>query len=418
MNKQLNHLITKITAEEIKDSRGNPTIKVTAWVDDVSGSFSVPSGASAGIHEAHELKDEDGKGVKKTIDKVNKIIAPVLVGQNVLNQKEIDRIMLELDGTPNKDNLGGNSMIGVSIACAKVAAKVSEKEIFEYLRTLAEIKPSRKVPYLFMNLLEGGKHTNNHLAFQEYHIVLDTEDIAEAVDIGIKIQNTLKKIIIRDLGEDSVVSGDEGGLAPKISDIRKPFLYLSEAIRQNNLQDKVQLALDVAASSFYNDGKYRVAGKDISKEELMIIYDYLIKEFNLFFIEDPFDEEDFDSFRKLKEKNKGLLVVGDDLTVTNVLLLKKAIENGSINAMIIKPNQIGTLTETLETMKLARENDIELIVSHRSGETDDDFVADLAYAFNCFGLKAGSPQKAERMVKYKRLIQIARLRGQASLSLA
>ena len=412
--------ITKITAEEIKDSRGNPTIKVTVFacpsevltkvgVDDVSGSFSVPSGASAGIHEAHELKDEDGKGVKKTIDKVNKIIAPVLVGQNVLNQKEIDRIMLELDGTPNKDNLGGNSMIGVSIACAKVAAKVSEKEIFEYLRTLAEIKPSRKVPYLFMNLLEGGKHTNNHLAFQEYHIVLDTEDIAEAVDIGIKIQNTLKKIIIRDLGEDSVVSGDEGGLAPKISDIRKPFLYLSEAIRQNNLQDKVRLALDVAASSFYNDGKYRVAGKDISKEELMGIYDCLVKEFNLFFIEDPFDEEDFDSFRKLKEKNKGLLVVGDDLTVTNVLLLKKAIENGSINAMIIKPNQIGTLTETLETMKLARENDIELIVSHRSGETDDDFVADLAYAFNCFGLKAGSPQKAERMVKYKRLIQITNL---------
>jgi len=323
-----------------------------------------------------------------------------------------------LDNTTNKNNLGGNSMIGVSIACAKVAAKVSEKEIFEYLRTLAEIKPSCKVPYLFMNLLEGGKHTNNHLAFQEYHIVLDTEDIAEAVDIGIKIQNTLKKIIIRDLGEDSVVSGDEGGLAPKISDIRKPFLYLSEAIRQNNLQDKVRLALDVAASSFYNDGKYRVAGKDISEEELMSIYDYLVKEFNLFFVEDPFDEEDFDSFRKLKEKNKGLLVVGDDLTVTNVLLLKKAIENGSINAMIIKPNQIGTLTETLETMKLARENDIELIVSHRSGETDDDFVADLAYAFNCFGLKAGSPQKAERMVKYKRLIQIARLRGQASLSLA
>ena len=420
MNKQLNHLITKITAEEIKDSRGNPTIKVTVFacpsevltkvgVDDVSGSFSVPSGASAGIHEAHELKDEDGKGVKKAIDKVNKIIAPVLVGQNVLNQKEIDRIMLELDGTPNKDNLGGNSMIGVSIACAKVAAKVSGKEIFEYLRILAEIKPSRKIPYLFMNLLEGGKHTNNHLAFQEYHIVLDTEDIAEAVDIGIKIQNTLKKIIIRDLGEDSVVLGDEGGLAPKISDIRKPFLYLSEAIRQNNLQDKVRLALDVAASSFYNDGKYRVAGKDISEEELMSIYDYLVKEFNLFFVEDPFDEEDFDSFRKLKEKNKGLLVVGDDLTVTNVLLLKKAIENGSINAMIIKPNQIGTLTETLETMKLARENDIELIVSHRSGETDDDFVADLAYAFNCFGLKAGSPQKAERMVKYKRLIQITNL---------
>jgi len=403
--------ITKIIAEEIQDSRENPTLKVTVFVDNMSDSFSVPSGASTGVHEAHELRDEDGKSVKKTIDKVNKIIAPVLIGKDILNQKEIDRIMIELDNTTNKDNLGGNSMIGVSIACAKVAAKVSEKEIFEYLRTLAEIKPSRKVPYLFMNLLEGGKHTNNHLAFQEYHIVPDTKDVAEAVDIGIKIQNTLKKIIIRDLGEDSVVLGDEGGLAPKISDIRKPFLCLSEAIRQNNLQDKVRLALDAAASSFYNNGVYKIDGKDISKEELTNIYSSLVKEFNLFSIEDPFDEEDFDSFRKLKEKNKGLLVVGDDLTVTNVLLLQKAIENGSINAMIIKPNQIGTLTETLEAMRLARENDIELIVSHRDGETDDDFIADLAYAFNCFGLKAGSPQKAERMVKYKRLIQITRLRG-------
>ncbi len=401
--------ITKITAEEIKDSRGNPTIKVTVWVGDRSGSFSVPSGASTGIHEAHELRDEDGKGVKRAIDKINKIIVPVLIGKDILNQKEIDRIMIELDNTASKSNLGGNSMIGVSIACAKVAAKVSEKEIFEYLRTLAEIKPSRKAPYLFMNLLEGGKHANNYLTFQEYHIVPDTEDVAEAVDIGIKIQNTLKKIIIRDLGEDSIVLGDEGGLAPKISDIRKPFLCLSEAIKQNNLQDKIRLALDVAASSFYSNEKYKVDGKDVSKEELMSIYDCLVKEFNLFFIEDPFDEEDFDGFKKLKEENKGLLVVGDDLTVTNVLLLKKAIEDGSINAMIIKPNQIGTLTETLETMKLARENGIELIVSHRSGETDDDFIADLAYAFNCFGLKAGSPQKAERMVKYKRLIQIMNL---------
>lgn len=400
--------ITKILAEEIKDSRGNPTLKVTVFSGKMSGSFSVPSGASTGAHEAHELRDEDGKGIKDAIFKVNNLIAGNLVGKDVLNQKEIDRIMIELDGTPNKDNLGGNSMIGVSIACAKLGAEISGKEIFEYLKTLVEIKPSKKTSYLYMNLINGGKHAKNDLAFQEYHIVPDTEDVAEAVEIGIKIQNTLKEIITKKLGKESLVLGDEGGFAPKISDIKKPLEFLSEAIKENKLENKVRLALDVAASSFYSDGKYAIDGKEVSKEELMGIYKVLIKEFNLFSIEDPFDEEDFESFRKLRENNDGLIVVGDDLTVTNKILLKKAIEKRSINAMIIKPNQIGTLSETLETMQLAKENNIELIVSHRSGETNDDFIADLAYAFGCFGLKSGSPLKAERKVKYDRLIKIAK----------
>ncbi|MFA6300777.1 MAG: phosphopyruvate hydratase [Candidatus Paceibacterota bacterium] len=401
--------IIKILADEIKDSRGNPTIKVTVWAGESEGSFSVPSGASTGAHEAHELRDADGKGVKNAIDKVNNVIAPALIGKNILNQREIDEIMIELDGTQNKDNLGGNSTIGVSIACVKVAAIVSGKEIFEYLQELAEIKPSRKVPHLLMNLLEGGKHTSSKLAFQEYLLVSDTENVEEAVDLGIKIQNSLKEIILKELGEDSIILGDEGGFATKINDIRKPLKLLTEAIKQNNLENKVRLALDVAASSFFSDGRYEVDGKNISKEELLSIYDSLITEFNLFSVEDPFDEEDFDSFCKFKEKYKNLFVVGDDLTVSNKILLKKAIENNSINAMIIKPNQIGTLTETLETMRLARENDIELIVSHRGEETDDDFIADLAFAFNCFGLKAGAPTKMERMLKYKRLIRISNL---------
>jgi len=435
--------ITKIIAEEIQDSRGNPTIKVIVWACPVValaegdgekfGSFSVPSGASTGAHEAHELRDEDGnppslknfgeaKGVKNAIEKVNNIIAPALIGQDILNQKEIDRIMLQLDGTLNKDNLGGNSMIGVSIACAKLGAKVSGVETFEYLRTLAEIKPSRKIPYLFMNLINGGKHAKNNLAFQEYHIVPNTEDVEEAVNIGIKIQNTLKEIIEKDLGEESVILGDEGGFAPKISDIRKPLEYLTQAIKENNLEGKVLLALDVAASSFFeidnsffnfnHGGKYLVADKRISKQELMEIYKSLIKEFNLLSIEDPFNEEDFDSFTRLRSSSFGeaskMLVVGDDLTVTNKILLKKAIKKGSINAMIIKPNQIGTLSETLETVRLARENNIELIISHRSGETNDDFIADLAYAFGCFGLKSGAPMKIERKVKYDRLIEISK----------
>jgi len=410
--------ITKIIAEEIEDSRGNPTIKVTVFVGDASGSFSVPSGASTGAHEAHELRDpeleqaqygagSDGKGgMKKAIWNIENVIATALVGQDVSNQKEIDRIMIELDGTPNKDNLGGNSMIGVSIACAKVAAKVSKVEVYEYLRTLVEIKPSRRTPYLYMNLINGGKHAQNDLSFQEYHIVPDTEDAEEAVKIGIAIQNSLKEIILKDLGEESVTLGDEGGFAPKISDIRKPLEYLLEAIKQNNLEDKVRLALDVAATSFYKNGIYKIDSKDISKEELLDIYISLSKEFNLLSIEDPFNEEDFESFAKLREQNDSLYIVGDDLTVTNVLLLKKAIEHKSINTMIIKPNQIGTLSETLETMRIARENNIELIVSHRSGETNDDFIADLAHAFYCFGLKAGAPTKPERMVKYDKLIKI------------
>jgi enolase len=406
----MEYQITKILAEEIKDSRGNPTIKVTVWLGDASGSFSVPSGASTGAHEAHELRDADGKGVQNAIEKVNNVIAPVLIGKDVLNQHEIDRIMIKLDGTLNKDNLGGNSMIGVSVACAKAAAAMLGIETFEHLRTLAEMKPSRKVPYLYMNLINGGKHAKNKLAFQEYHIVPDTTDIKEAVQIGINIQKTLEEIINRELGKDSLTLGDEGGYAPQTTDIKKPLFFLTDAIKKNNLEGRVRLALDVASSSFFKNGKYTVEGKEISKDELMNIYDSLIKEFNLLSIEDPFDEESFDDFHDLKTNQEGLFVVGDDLTVTNVKLLQKAIDRDSINAMIIKPNQIGTLTETLETMMLAREHDIELIVSHRSGETDDDFIADLAFAFNCFGIKAGSPLKPERMVKYKRLEKITRQR--------
>lgn len=403
------HAITQILAEEIKDSRGNPTIKVTAFSGEVRGSFSVPSGASTGAHEAHELRDEDGKGVENAIKNVREKIAPVLLGKDIFNQKEIDRVLLELDGTSNKDNLGGNAILGVSIACAKAAAKIEGKETFEYLRTLAEIKPSRKTPYLFINLLEGGKHVHNGsgLAFQEYHIVPDTEDVELAVDMAKRVQDALEEIMKK---EDGVIEwGDEGGFAPKTSDIKKPFLLLSEAINKTGLLGKVRLAIDAAASSFYEKGVYKVDGKDVSTEELISTYVSLASELNLLSIEDPFDEEDFDSFSKLRKVSKDLLIVGDDLTVSNSVPLKKAIEKGSINAMIIKPNQIGTLSETLDTMKLARENNIELIVSHRSGETEDDFIADLAFAFNCFGLKAGSPLKPERMVKYQRLIDIKKL---------
>ena len=389
--------ITKIFAEEIRDSRENLTIKVSVFSAGKEGSFSVPSGASTGIHEAHVVKNSEAT------ENVNKIISKALIGKDIKNQKEIDDILINLDGTKSKEKLGGNAIIGASVAVAKTAAKVKRQEVYEYLRTLSEIKPSRKAPYLYMNLINGGKHAKNGLAFQEYHIVPMVDDAGEAVEIGIKIQNFIKEIILAKYGKESLVLGDEGGYAPKITNIREPLLILNEAIEKNNLKGKVRLALDVAASSFYKDGFYKIENKNVSKEELMNIYGALIKEFNLLSIEDPFQEEDFESFKKLKEKNKGLLVVGDDLTVTNLDRLAEAIKKNSINTMIIKPNQIGTLSETLATMKLARENGVELIVSHRSAETMDDFIADLAYAFGCFGLKSGAPQKEERKVKYDRL---------------
>ena len=401
-----NNFITKIQGEVAKDSRGNDTIKVNVFSGNLEGSFSVPAGASTGSNEAHELRDIDG-GVQSAIDNVNNIIAPKLIGFDILNQKEIDRFLLKLDGTKNKDKLGANAILGVSIAAAKLGAKIMKMETFEYLRTLAEIKPSRRNPYLFINLLEGGKHAKNHLAFQEYHIVPETENIKEAIEASIKIQHKLKGILHTDLNQVHIVMGDEGGYAPEINDISKPLLLLRKAILECGLPFDVHLALDVAGSSFYQNGEYIIGGENISKEKLLLMYKDLIKEFNLFAIEDPFGEKDFESFHILKNDHPQLFVVGDDLTVTNNILLKEAIRMDCINAMIIKPNQIGTLSETLDTMQIARENNIELIVSHRGEETDDDFIADLAFAFSCFGLKAGSPQKPERMIKYNRLLEIS-----------
>lgn len=401
-----NYPITKIEAEEILDSRSNPTIKVTVYTEVANDSFSVPSGASTGTHEAFELRDEDKKGVNNAIKNINEIISPALTGQNICDQKNIDRLMCELDGTPQKTNLGGNAIIGVSIACAKTAAKSNNLELYEYLKSLTNIKASRTNPLLYMNLINGGKHAKNDLAFQEYHIIPFTEDPKEAVEIGIKIQNSLEKIIENELGKEELVLGDEGGFAPHVENIKKPLTYFIQAIKENNLEGKVRLALDVAASSFYNNGEYFVDGKNISQDELSNIYKNLISEFDLLSIEDPFNEEDFENFKKIKNE-AGIYILGDDLTVTNKNLLQKAIDGDSINAMIIKPNQIGTLSETLDTMRIARDNNVELVISHRSGETNDDFIADLAYAFGCFGIKSGSPKKSERMIKYQRLINIS-----------
>lgn len=400
--------ITNITAEQILDSRKNPTLRVSVFVDNIVGSFEVPSGASTGKYEACELRDsESGKsGVSNAINKIESIIKPALIGIEVDKQKEIDEIMIKLDGTAQKTNLGGNSMIGVSVACAKTAAKVMEMEVYEYLKTLAEINPSRKVPFLYFNLINGGKHAKTKLAFQEYHIVPQVENAKESVDISRNIQNKLDNILEKEFG--AIIKGDEGGVALDVENVIIPLTLLEKAVIELGYQEKIKYALDVAASSFYDHDKgvYKFMGKDWASDEIINLYEQICESFPMISIEDPLDEEDYIGFTILQERIGNIKIIGDDITVTNIERLQKAIDEKSIKGIIIKPNQIGTLSETLATMKLARENNIDCIVSHRSGETMDDFIGDLSCAFGCFGIKAGALGPKERNVKYDRIIKI------------
>lgn len=409
--------ITNIEASQILDSRKNPTLKVSVYVGDTIGSFEVPSGASTGKYEACELRDlpaqaggENSKsGVLNAIKKIEDIIKPALIGIEIVQQKQIDETMLGLDRTPQKTNLGGNSMIGVSIACAKTAAKVMNMEVYEYLKTLASIKSSRKEPFLYFNLINGGKHTKTRLAFQEYHIVPQVETSSESVEISRNIQKKLDEIIMKEFG-GQLVKGDEGGVALDVEDISVPLILMKKAVEDLGYSDKIKFALDVAASSFYDHelGIYKFMNKEWTKIEMVTLYEKICTDFPMISIEDPFDEEDYTSFALLQEKIENVKLIGDDLTVTNTERLKKAIDERSIKGIIIKPNQIGTLSETLDTMKLARDNNIDCIISHRSGETMDDFISDLAYSFGCFGIKAGALGPAERNVKYERIIKITK----------
>lgn len=402
--------IEKVTAREILDSRGNPTLEVEVFAGGVSGKFAVPSGSSTGRFEAVEKRDGDperfnGLGVLSAIEAVNTEINQALTGLEVTNQQKIDETLIALDGTPDKSRLGGNSIIGTSIACAKTAALLNKQEVYEYLRGLEDIKPSRQIPLLFMNLINGGKHARSKVAFQEYHIVPQTESVEEALEIGQRILSDLRKLIAEELGLSSTSSGDEEGFVLDTDSVEKPLELLVKVIKENNLEEKVKLSLDVAASSFYEGEKYLVGGKNLSKNEFKQLLVDLVEKYKIISVEDPFEEGDFAGFRDLREE-VGVKVVGDDLTVTNTVRLAQAIKEKSIDSIIIKPNQVGTLSETLATMKMARENDIDCIVSHRSGETDDDFIADLAWAFGVYGLKAGAPRGGERAAKYNRLWEI------------
>lgn len=400
--------IKNIYAREILDSRGNPTIEVEVTLESgIKGIASVPSGASTGKNEALELRDNDynryhGKGVLNAVNNVNNIIKPLLIGIDSLNQELIDKIMIEKDGTDNKSVLGANAILGVSLANLKAAAKYEGLELFEYLGN------DYSMPRCMMNILNGGVHASNNLDFQEFMIVPSKKEYKENLRMGSEIFNTLKNI----LKEKKLLCGvgDEGGFAPSIDNTKEALELINEAILKSGyvLGSDVFIALDVAASEFYDEKEdiYLLEGKKYTKEMLADYYNELVSRYHIISIEDGMAEEDYDGWKLLTNKLSNIQLVGDDLFVTNKKLLQKGIDMHIANAILIKLNQIGTVTETLDTIKLARENNYKTIISHRSGETEDNYIADFAVGLNLGQIKTGSMSRSERLSKYNRLLRI------------
>lgn len=405
--------IKDVYAREILDSRGNPTIEVDVLTtNDVCERASVPSGASTGQFEALELRDNEnryaGFGVKRAVENVNLRIAPNLVGVNILEQAEIDRIMLELDGTADKSNLGANAILGVSMAVAKAAAKVVKLPLYQYLGGVN----ARKLPVPMMNVLNGGRHADNPLDVQEFMIMpIGAKTYQEALQMGTEIYHVLKNI----LKEEKMITavGDEGGFAPNLKDTREAIKYLVKAIEKAGYEagKDVAVALDVAASELYDKSQNAYCFKGENKirntEEMIDYYQELVQEFPIVSIEDPLDEEDWEGFRRLTEVlGKQVQLVGDDLFVTNTNRLEKGIKSKAANAILIKVNQIGTMTEAMDTMEMAKAAGYRCVVSHRSGETEDSLIADLVVAFQTGQIKTGAPCRGERVVKYNQLLRI------------
>ncbi|MBE6138558.1 MAG: phosphopyruvate hydratase [Firmicutes bacterium] len=398
--------IKDVIGREILDSRGNPTVEVDVILENgIVGRAAVPSGASTGVREALELRDKDnrynGKGVLKAVNNVNTVIREAVIGMDALNQKELDYKMINLDGTETKNVLGANAILGVSMAALKASAKDAGKELYEY------IGDGKTLPVPMMNILNGGAHADNNLDFQEFMIVPNRDSIKERVRVGAEVFHSLKTVL-KEKGYFTGV-GDEGGFAPNLTSNKEGFDLIVEAITQAGYTPgvDVNIAIDVAASEFYEDGSYTVDGKKLTTEELICFYEELVNLYPIISIEDPVDENDWDGFRLITEKlgNK-IQLVGDDLFVTNKKCLQMGIDNCAGNAILLKVNQIGTITETLETIELARNNGYKTVISHRSGETEDTIIADLAVGLNLGQIKTGSMSRTDRVCKYNQLIRI------------
>ena len=416
MDKEM--LIRDIFAREILDSRGNPTIEAEVLAgENIVGRAAVPSGASTGKYEAVELRDQEerygGKGVERAVENVNSCLAKAVIGMNVFDQKEIDRALCKADGTENKSNLGANAILGVSMAAARAAAKGLNIPLYRYLGGVQ----AKKMPVPMMNILNGGVHADNPLDIQEFMTVPVREtSFRERLRICAEIYHMLRAVL-KGKGLQTGV-GDEGGFAPELADTKEALRTIRDAAERAGYRmgRDIMIALDVAASELYIEekGGYIFAGEGKkgepvvrTTEEMISYYEELVEEFPIFSIEDPLDEEDWDGWKKLTKKiGNRVQLVGDDLFVTNAQRLRKGIELGAANAILIKVNQIGTLSETFETIKTAQEAGYNVIVSHRSGETEDTIIADIAVAFNTGQIKTGAPCRSERVAKYNRLLRI------------
>lgn len=399
--------ITNVIGREVLDSRGNPTVEVDVILENgIKGRAIVPSGASTGVREALELRDNDnnrynGKGVLKAVHNVNNELKRLVVGMDVLDQKAIDYKMIEADGTENKSRFGANAILGVSMAVLKAAALSVNKPLYKY------VGDGKELPRPMMNILNGGAHADNNLDFQEFMIIPNRDTIKERVRVGAEVFHALKKVL-NEKGYFTGV-GDEGGFAPNLPSNKEGFDLIIEAINKAGYAPgkDVSIAIDVAASEFYKDGKYHIDNKDLTTDELINFYEELINTYPIISIEDPVDENDWEGFSKITAKlGDKIQLVGDDLFVTNKKCLQMGIDKKAGNAILLKLNQIGTVTETIETINLAKENGYKTVISHRSGETEDTTIADLAVGLSLGQIKTGSMSRTDRICKYNQLMRI------------
>jgi enolase len=404
--------IDSINARWILDSRGNPTVEVEVETfDGFSGRAAVPSGASTGIYEAVELRDEGdsfhGKGIQKALYSVNEEIASRLIGMDVTLQEQIDETMLDLDGTDNKSRLGGNAILGVSVACAKAAANSEGLYLYEYINPEASL-----IPVPFFNVINGGKHAGNDLDFQEFMVApTEARSFKEALRMGSEIYHSLKSMLEEKYGPNAINVGDEGGFSPPMSNPEEALDAVMLVTEELGYDTGTKLALDVAASSFYSTEGYLFEGKVITRGELIDLYRELVSKYPIASLEDPLEEEDFEGFAMITDA-LDIQIVGDDLFVTNPGRLKKGIDMGACNSLLWKVNQIGTLTEARRAADLAMSNGYTVMASHRSGDTEDPFVADLSVGIECGQIKSGAPCRGERTAKYNQLLRIEEWLGE------